>query len=83
MHLFNQESLAACFHALDGQKAMGANGITKAQYGSHLERNLEGLVERMKCMGYRPGTGTRSADPESGQAGCDAFAWDQQPGRSR
>ena len=41
MHLFNQESLAACRHALDGRKAVGADGVTKAQYGSHLERNLE------------------------------------------
>ncbi len=47
MHLFNQESLAACFHALDGRKAVGADGVTKAQYGSHLERTLEELVERM------------------------------------
>ncbi len=27
MHLFNQESLAACFHALDGGKAVGADGV--------------------------------------------------------
>lgn len=27
MHLFNQESLAACFHALDGRKAVGADGV--------------------------------------------------------
>jgi hypothetical protein len=55
MHLFNQESLAGCFHELDGRKAVGADGVTKAQYGAELERNLEGLVERMKRMGYRPG----------------------------
>jgi hypothetical protein len=28
MHLFNQESLAACFHELDGRKAVGADGVT-------------------------------------------------------
>ena len=28
MHLFNQESLAGCFHALDGRKAVGADGVT-------------------------------------------------------
>jgi hypothetical protein len=26
MHLFNEESLAACFHALDGKKAVGVDG---------------------------------------------------------
>jgi group II intron reverse transcriptase/maturase len=49
------ERLAGCFHELDGRKAVGADGVTKAQYGAELERNLEGLVERMKRMGYRPG----------------------------
>ncbi len=46
MHLFNVESLAACFHELDGTKAVGIDGITKAQYGEHLEENLHDLVER-------------------------------------
>ena len=52
MHLFNEQSLGACFHALDGRKAVGADGVTKEQeqYGSHLERNLEELEERMKRM---------------------------------
>jgi hypothetical protein len=26
MHLFNQKSLGACFHELDGRKAVGADG---------------------------------------------------------
>ena len=30
MHLFNGDSLAACFHALDGKKAVGVDGVTKA-----------------------------------------------------
>ncbi len=55
MQLFNQEPFAACFHALDGRKAVGADGVRKAEYGADLERNLAGLVERMKRMGYRPG----------------------------
>ena len=32
MHHFNVESLAACFHELDGTKAVGIDGITKAQW---------------------------------------------------
>jgi hypothetical protein len=31
MHHFNEESLAACFHALDGRKAVGMDGISKVQ----------------------------------------------------
>jgi len=27
MHLFNEESLRACFHELDGKKAIGSDGI--------------------------------------------------------
>jgi hypothetical protein len=31
MHLFNEESLAACFHALDGKKAVAIDGVGKAE----------------------------------------------------
>ena len=31
MHLFNEESLAACFHALDGKKAVAIDGVRKAE----------------------------------------------------
>ena len=36
MHLFNEESLAACFHALDGKKAVGVDGVKEAECGRHL-----------------------------------------------
>ncbi|MCB1740399.1 MAG: hypothetical protein KDK91_08525 [Gammaproteobacteria bacterium] len=39
MHLFNEQSLAVCFHALDVRKAVGADGVTKAEYGAELEGN--------------------------------------------
>ena len=32
------ESLAACFHELDGTKAVGIDGITKAQYARCTDR---------------------------------------------
>lgn len=35
MHLVNEGSLAACFHELDGKKAVGIDGIDKVQYLSH------------------------------------------------
>lgn len=70
MHLFNQESLAACFQALDGRKAVGADGVTKTQYGSRLECNLEELVERMKRMAYRPGPVREVLIPKTGKPGA-------------
>ncbi len=55
MHLFSEESLAACFHGLNGRKAVGVDGVSKAEYGEQLESNLQELIARMKRMGYRPG----------------------------
>ena len=55
MHLFNEESLAACFHALDGKKAVGVDGVRKAEYDEHLESNLKELTVRMKRMGSARG----------------------------
>jgi len=70
MHLFNQESFAVCFHELDGRKAVGADGVTKVQYGRHLERNLEELVERMKRKAYRPGPVREVRIPKAGKVGA-------------
>jgi hypothetical protein len=40
MHHFDEGALSRCFHALDGRKAVGIDGVTKAQYGERLEENL-------------------------------------------
>ena len=70
MHLFNEDSLAACFHALDGKKALGVDGVTKADYGAELEDNLRQLTERTKRMGYRPGPVRRVLIPKDGRSGA-------------
>ena len=70
MHLFNEESLAACFHALDGKKAVGVDGVKKAKYGKHLESNLKELIVRMKRMGYRPGPVRQVLIPKGDKAGA-------------
>lgn len=70
MHLFNETSLAACFHGLDGSKAVGVDGVTKAQYGEDLEANLEDLLERMKRMAYRPGPVRQTEVPKEGKPGA-------------
>lgn len=40
---------------MEGRKAVGVDGVRKAEYGKHLESNLKELIARMKRMGYRPG----------------------------
>ncbi len=70
MHLFSEESLAACFHALDGKKAVGIDGVRKAEYGEHLESNLKELIVRMKRMGYRPGPVRQVLIPKGDKAGA-------------
>jgi len=39
IHHFNEESLRACFHELDGKKAIGSDGVDKANYGKNLDEN--------------------------------------------
>jgi RNA-directed DNA polymerase len=54
MHHFTVEHLRACFEALDGTKAPGIDGVTKAMYGEHLEDNLQALHQQLRQMAYRP-----------------------------
>jgi RNA-directed DNA polymerase len=69
MHLYNRESLEACFRELDGRKAVGIDGVDKAEYGVKLAENLEGLLERMKKMSYRPGSVREVLIPKDGKLG--------------
>ena len=81
MHLFNEESLAACFHGLNGRRAVGVDGVSKAEYGEQLEPNLKELIARMKRMGYRPGpvqTGAERAKDPAGRV-CPAEERRPQP----
>jgi len=50
----NMENLREAFHALDGTKAVGVDGITKEQYGQNLEANLNDLLTRLHKGTYRP-----------------------------
>ena len=45
MHHINVESLGRCYQKLDGRKAVGADGISKAQFGEDLTANLR----RVNC----------------------------------
>ena len=70
MHLFNEESLRACFHELDGKKAIGSDEIDKAKYGEALDKNIKNLVERMKRMAYLPGPVRQVLISKEGKAGA-------------
>ena len=54
MHHFTVDNLRACFEALDGKKAPGIDGVTKAMYGQNLEANLQALHQKLYQMSYRP-----------------------------
>jgi len=69
MHLFTEEGLAECYRSLDGNKAVGADSVTKKRYGEDLEGNLKDLHERMRRMAYRPGAVREVLIPKPGQIG--------------
>ena len=70
MHHINEGSLRNCYQQLDGKKAVGTDGITKAEYGERLEANLQALLERMKRMAYRPGPVREVLIPKEGKPGA-------------
>ena len=53
-HLINKELLRECHEKMDGKKAVGIDGISKEEYGAHLEENLELLEGRIKNKAYKP-----------------------------
>ena len=53
-HLINRELLGQCHEEMDGDKAVGIDGVTKENYGMELDENLDRLVERLKSRAYRP-----------------------------
>jgi RNA-directed DNA polymerase len=69
MHLFNEESLTACYHELDGRKALGLDRVSKEQYGVDLQMNIQDLLARMKKMAYRPQPVRKVLIPKEGKPG--------------
>jgi RNA-directed DNA polymerase len=67
-HITDVDNLRACYDSLEADKATGVDGVTKQQYGSDLESNLQDLSERLGRMGYRPGAKRRSYIPKAGSA---------------
>ena len=50
----NYETLSAEHRRQAGNKAVGVDKVTKAEYEKNLEENLKSLVSRMKTFSYRP-----------------------------
>ena len=67
MHHFNESSLKECFHQLSADRAVGVDGITKADYAANLDENLKDHIGRMKRMAYRPGPVRRVLIPKEGK----------------
>lgn len=63
-HLINKEMLKECHEKMDGDKAVGIDGITKEEYGKELEENLARLVERLKKKSYKPQAARREEIPK-------------------
>jgi len=70
MHHINEGSLRRCFDKLNGKKAVGVDGISKADYEENLQANLQTLVERMKRMSYRPQAVRQVLIPKEGKPGA-------------
>lgn len=63
-HLINKEMLEECHAKMDGDKAVGIDGVTKEEYGRNLEENLGRLVERLKRKSYKPQPARRVEIPK-------------------
>ena len=63
-HLINKEMLRSCHEAMDGTKAKGIDGVSKADYEEHLEDNLDKLVDRLKRKAYHPQPARRVEIPK-------------------
>lgn len=63
-HLIDKELLRECHEKMDGDKAVGIDGVTKEEYGRKLEENLDRLVERLKKKSYKPQPARRVEIPK-------------------
>ena len=53
-HVVDLDLLRSSHQQLDGKKAVGIDGITKAAYGINLEDNLQDLLRRIQGNAYKP-----------------------------
>ena len=63
-HLLNEELLMICHNELDGKKATGLDGITKAEYEENLEENIKELAKEIQNMSFVPSPAKRIYIPK-------------------
>ena len=63
-HLIDKEMLKSCHEAMDGTKAKGIDGVSKADYEEHLDENLDNLIDKLKRKAYHPQPARRVEIPK-------------------
>ena len=63
--LFNEAGLMESFHRQPRNKAVGVDGISKAQYEMNVTARLADLSARLRRMGYRPQPARRTYIPKA------------------
>jgi RNA-directed DNA polymerase len=53
-HLIDADLLKELYHRLDGNKAVGIDGVTKEGYGEQLDEHVSDLVKRLHRGTYQP-----------------------------
>lgn len=53
-HVIDLDLLRESYQQLEGRKAVGIDGVTKAAYGEKLEENLQALLARLRRNAYKP-----------------------------
>lgn len=64
-HFLNKDLLMLCHKELDGKKATGLDGVTKAEYEENLEENIEQLERELQSMRYKPSPAKRVYIPKA------------------
>ena len=64
-HFLNKDLLMLCHKKLDGKKATGLDGVTKAEYEENLEENIEQLERELQSMRYKPSPAKRVYIPKA------------------
>lgn len=64
-HMIDKELLMECHKELDGKKATGLDGVTKGEYETKLEENIEKLLNKLKTKSYKPQPAKRVYIPKA------------------
>ena len=64
MHIIDKRMLIECHASMEGEKAVGIDGVTKEVYAENLNENLDDLLDRMKRNAYKPKPARRVEIPK-------------------